>query len=66
MKILDVNWQDFLNRGAFWQVPQGARRVFVDKVVPSQALPNALMGEWRELLPFRLDGIRRKACQCSR
>lgn len=51
MKILEIDWQGFLNSlEAYDRLPLGARRLFVEKVQPSQALSNAALGEWREAL----------------
>ena len=51
MKILEIDWQDFFHASAaYGRLPLGARRLFVEKAQPSQALPNAVLGEWREAL----------------
>jgi hypothetical protein len=51
MKAREIDWQDFL-RGLelYHRLPAGARRLFVEKVQPSQALANAVLGEWRQAL----------------
>lgn len=51
MKILEIDWQDFFCAlEAYCRLPLGARRLFVEKVQPSQAISNATLGEWREAL----------------
>ena len=51
MKILEIDWRDFVHAlEAYGRLPLGARRLFVEKAQPSQALPNAVLGEWREPL----------------
>src|SRR5437016_3577039 len=64
MKIPEIDWRSFLNAvGLYRRLPPGARRFFVEKVQPSQGVPNAVMGEWREaLLDSRLmvAGVRGK------
>jgi hypothetical protein len=51
MKILEIDWQDFIRASELYGcLPLGARRLFVEKAQPSQALPNAVLGEWREAL----------------
>ena len=51
MKILEIDWQAFLQvLEHYRRLPYGARRFLVERVSPSQAIPNAVMGEWREPL----------------
>ena len=49
MKILEIDWHAFLQVLEYYRrLPYGARRFLVEKVSPSQAIPNAILGEWRE------------------
>ncbi|SPF51080.1 hypothetical protein SBA4_4590043 [Candidatus Sulfopaludibacter sp. SbA4] len=51
MKILEIDWQAFLQVLEYYRrLPYGARRFLVEKVSPSQAAPNAAMDQWREPL----------------
>jgi len=51
MKILDIDWLAFLQvLEHYRRLPYGARRFLVEKVQPSQGVPNAILGEWREAL----------------
>ena len=48
MKIPEIDRRRFLDAvGLCQRLPPGARRFFVEKVQPSQGVPNAVMGEWR-------------------
>ena len=64
MKIPEIDRRSFLDAVVLYQrLPPGARRFFVEKVQPSQGVPNAVMGEGREaLLDSRLmvAGVRGK------
>ncbi len=51
MQILEIDWQQFLEvLPSFQELPQEARRLFLEKVRPSQPIPNAELGEQREVL----------------
>lgn len=51
MKILDIDWRAFLQVLEYYRrLPYGARRILVEKVQPSQAVSNAVLGEWRQAL----------------
>jgi hypothetical protein len=51
MKSQAIDWQEFIHGAELYRrLPVGARAFFVDNVQPSQGVPNAVMGEWREAL----------------
>src|SRR5205823_5869018 len=50
MKIFDIDWHAFLQAlHRYRRLPFAARRIFV-QCQPSQTVPNAALGEWREPL----------------
>ncbi|MGA2984474.1 MAG: helicase-associated domain-containing protein [Terriglobia bacterium] len=62
MQTLEIDWQQFLDAlPAFQQLPLEARRLFLEKVRPSQPISSFELGEYLEVLcaaGFLLPGVR--------